>query len=421
LLSRADGTDRTTLTHSTAPVVALAWTTAAKVEFATAQAVRTVTTTGAVQTLSSPQGTVAALSPDGSVAYLTPSGGSPGRVFTFATGKGQSLTGAGATVAFSGDSSTLAWVDGSSSPARLLTTPLANGSISSVSVLDPGSQLGAIALSQDGREVAYTETLADGTSKLVLADLPTGAPLATGSAASVLAFSPQANALALLQGGQVGLAQIPGAASTSGPLVPAAASQVLHAFLDAQVRGDHSALSALSVPGLNTSGLLPSGISRASLIDSVAQSDGTVHGIATLVLDPSLTRLTTLVSDETLTVSPRGGSYVVSSLNASQLHPLAAGPHVISVNTSHQHGNLSVQVAFDSDLAPASLPGTVSVQQPSGATVPATVTYDANSRTVTVTVNDAPSGALSVVVSTALRDINGGSLAAPFTAPITGG
>jgi hypothetical protein len=111
----------------------------------------------------------------------------------------------------------------------------------------------------------------------------------------------------------------------------------------------------------------------------------------------------------------------VSSLNASQLHPLAAGPHVISVNTSHQHGNLSVQVAFDSDLAPASLPGTVSVQQPSGATVPATVTYDANSRTVTVTVNDAPSGALSVVVSTALRDINGGSLAAPFTAPITGG
>lgn len=423
VLSRAHGTNRTTLTHTTSPVVAIAWTSAGRLEFATAQTISSVDGSGVVQTLASPQGTVAALSPDGSSAYLAAGGGSSGRLFTLSGGKARTLSNAGAVsgVAFSGDGSTISWIDSASSPARLVTQPVAgNDGGAAVSLLDPGSQLGTIAISHDGGAVAYTETLGDGSSKLVLADVPTGTPLATGAAASALAFSPQGDALALLQGSQVGLAHLPGATTAAGPLVPAAASQALHAFLDAQVRGDHSALSELGVPGLST-GALPSGISRASLIDAVAQPDGTVLGIASLVLDPGASRPVPLVSDETLTVTQNGASYLMSSVNASQLHQLAGGPHVASLNTSQQQGQLTVQMAFDSDLAPASVPGAISVQQPSGATAPATVSYDPNTRTATVVVKDPPSGALSVVVSTALHDINGGALAVAFTAPITAG
>lgn len=426
LLSSAAGTGNRTLTHSAAPIVAVAWSTGS-IEFATAQAVKTVDGSGTVEPVAQPAGTIAALSPDGSRAYLTPGGGSSGRLYTLATGSVRTLSGAGGAtgVAFSGDGSTIAWIDNASGHPRLLTAPLAEDSSSPVTVLDPGAELGTVALNRDGTRVAYTETTSDGTGKLVIAQVPTGAPLATGAAGSSLAFSPGGSAIALLassgQGTQVALGQIPGSSAAPAAGVPAAATQVLHAFLDAQVRGDRGALGVLSVPGLLNGSLLPPGLSRSSLIDAVTRPDGTVQAIATLVLDPTPTRLTTLVADETLSLEPSGGSFVVNALTVSQLHPLAAGPHVLGVSSSQQQGRLTVTVAFDSDLAPDSVPAAITVQQPSGARVPATVSYDPNTRTATLTVTQAPSGALSVIVGTAVRDINDASPAAVFTAPVVGG
>lgn len=424
LLSRADGTERRTLTHSAAPIVAVAWSTGT-LEFATTQAVKSVDASGSVQPVASPAGTVAALSPDGARAYLAPGAGSPGRLYTIATSSVRALSGAGGVsgVAFSGDGSTIAWIDNASGHPRLLTEPAAVSSSSTVSVLDPGAELGTVALNRDGSRVAYTETTSSGTGRLVIAQVPTGAPVATGVSGSALAFSPSGSAIALLgssgQGTQVVLGQLPGASPAAG--VPAAATQVLHAFLDAQVRADRSALTALGLPGLLNEALLPPGSWRNALVDAVRQPDGSVQAIATFVLDPSTTRLTTLAADETLTLVPSGASYVVNALTLSPQHPLAAGPHVLSVTSSQQQSRLTVAVAFDSDLASDSVPAAITLQQPSGAHIPVTVSYDPNTRTATVTATQAPSGAVSVVVGIALRDINDASPPAVFTAPVLGG
>ncbi|MBV8528054.1 MAG: hypothetical protein JOZ75_07045, partial [Candidatus Dormibacteraeota bacterium] len=425
-VSRADGTDSSTLTHSTASVVAIAWTSGSSVEYATAQSVKSVDLNGGVATVTgSAPGSIAGLSPDGAFAYLGPTGATPGRLLALNGGAVTNLSGdqQAADVAFSGDGATVAWIDRSATNPRLMTAPAGNGAGATVSILDAGSGLGALGLNRDGSQVGYDETLTDGTGRLVVAQLPAGTPVAIGAPASQVAFSPNGNVLAVRapsgQGSSVSLDRLPGA-TTTGPVVPAAASQVIHAFLDAQVAGNHSALQSLSAPGVLTASVPQTGISRALLVDSVPRSDGTITAIASLLVDPTPAKAATQASEETLTLSPSGGSYVVSAVNAAALHALAAGPHVISVTSSLHNGTLTAQVGFDSDLSPASVAGAITVQAASGAAVPVTVTYDANTRTATVTVTEVPDGALSVVVSTALRDINGQSPPAPFTAPLAG-
>lgn len=425
LLSAADGSNRSTLTHVSAPVVALAWAANGRVVYATAQSVQSVTQSGAVQTLASPPATVAGLAPGGAYALLAPTGSSPAALLDLGSGSVRSLSGAknGAPVAFSADGSTVAWADMSSTPSRLLSGPTAGPSAAAVSLLDPGAALNALALNQDGTQVAYSETPPGGAAKLVVAQLPNGVPLATGPAATALAFSNQGGQLALLvpsaQGSQVQLAQLPGAApNPAGPAVPASASQVLHSFLDAQIRGDSTAIGALSVPGISAAHLTPGGLSRAVLIDAVAHPDGTVTAIASLLVDPTVLRTTTLVADETMTLAPQGGSFVVAALDATQLHPQSSGPHVVGITTGEQHGALTVSVTFDSDLTPSTVPSGLTLQRASGANLPAPVTYDANTRTATLTLSQDPGGALSVVVNTTLRDINGAAPAATFTAPV---
>lgn len=424
-VSRADGTDASTVTHSSAPVVALAWTSRSAVEYATAQAVKSVDLNGDVATVTgNAPGSVAALSPDGAFAYLSPSGETPGRLLALSGGALTNLAGNQQTgdVAFSADGSTVAWIDRSATNPKLMAAPAGTGAGAAVSVLDPGSGLGTVALNPDGTRVAYGEALTDGTGRLVVAQLPTGAPVAIAAAASQAVFSPSGRELAVRSASappsSIALDRLPGTANTPGPVVPAAATQVLHAFLDAQVAGNHGALQSLSAPGVLTSSVPQSGLSRALLVASVQRSDGSVTAIATLLVDPTAAKPATQAAEETLTLSPSGGSYVVSAVNAAALHPLAAGPHVVSVTSSLHNGTLTAQAGFDSDLSPATVAGAITVQDASGAGVPVTVTYDANTRTATVSVTHVPDGALSLVVGTALRDINGQSPPAAFSAPL---
>lgn len=427
-VSRADGTDSSTLTHSSAPVVAISWTSSRAVEWATAQSVKSVDLTGGTTTvLSNAPGSIAGLSPDGTFAYLSPSGAAPGRLLALNGGATTNLGGdqQATDVAFSGDGSTVAWIDRSATSAKLMTEPTGSGAAAAVSILDPGSGVGAIALNRDGTQVAYGEVLTDGTGRLVVAQLPTGAPVAVGPGAIQVVFSPSRSLLAArsasAQGSSVALDRLPGAAPATGPAVPAVASQALHAFLDAQVAGNLGALRSLSAPGVLTPSVPQSGLSRALLIDSVRHPDGTVTAIATLLVDPTLAKPAAQAAEETLTLAASGGSYVVTAVNAAALHPLAAGPHVLSVTSSLHNGTLTAQVGFDSDLAPGSVTGAITVQDASGDSVPVTVTYDENTRIATVTVTHVPGGALSVVVGTVLHDINGESPAAPVTAPLVGG
>ena len=427
-LSRAGGTGSSTLTHSAAPVVAVAWSPGSAVEYATAQSVKSVDLAGVVTTLSSSApGTIVGLSPDGALAYLSPSGATPGRLVRLSGGAMTHLAGnqQAGDVAFSGDGRTVAWIDRSASSPKLITAPTGSDATSSVSILDPGSGLGALALNRDGTQVAYDEALGDGTARLVVAQLPAGTPIAIGAGAVQVVFSPSGGVLAVRaatgQGSSVALDRLPGVGATTGPVVPAAASQALRAFLDAQAAGNRGTLQSLSAPGVLTPSVPQSGLSRALLIDSVPRSDGTVTAIATLLVDPTPAKPTTQAAEETLTLAQRDGSYLVIAVDAAALHALVAGPHVISVTTTEKNGALTAQVGFDSDLTPASVLGAITVQDASGTSLPVTVTYDENTRTATLTVTHSPSGALSVVVGAALRDVNGQSPLTPFTAPLAGG
>ena len=427
-VSRTDGTNPSTLIHSAAPVVAITWTSASKVEYATAQAVNSVDLSGNVKSVATDApGSIAALAPGGAVAYLSPSGDNRGRLLTLAGGGVANLAGnqQAGDIAFSGDGSTVTWIDRSSAKALLMTKPTGSGAAATVSVLDQGSGLGTLALNRDGSVVAYGEVLGDGTGRLVVAQLPTGAPLAIGAAPSQMAFSTAGGALAVRlrssQGSSVALDQLPGAAPAPGPSVPTAASQVLHAFLDAQVTGNFGALQGLSAPGVVTPALLRSGLSRASLIDAVEHSDGTVEAIATLVVDPTAARTTALAAEEMLALKRTGASYVISAVSAEALHELASGPHVISVTSTERPRGLTAQIGFDSDLDPASVPGAITVHDASGKSIAVTVTYDDNARTATVSLSSIPAGALSIVVGTGLRDVNGQSPLSRFAAPLTGG
>ena len=424
-VSRADGTNSSTLTHSATRVVAIAWTSGTTVEYATAQAVESVDLGGNTENVAAdPPGSFAGLAPGGAVAYLSPNGATPGRLLTLAGGAVANLSGnqQAEDVAFSGDGSIVAWIDRSSATALLTTRPTGSGAAATVSILDPGSGLGALALNRDGSVVAYGEVLRDGTGRLVVAQLPTGAPIAIGDGPSQVALSSQGDVLAArlrsTQGSSVALDRLPGAAPTPVTSVPAAASQVLHAFLDAQVAGNLSALQAMSAPGVVTPSLLQSGLSRASLIDAVKHADGTVDAIATLVVDPTTARTTALVAEEILSLKRTGGTYVVSGVHAMALHELVSGPHVISVTSTSRTKGLTAQIGFDSDLDPTTVPGAITVQDASGNSIPVTVMYDENSRTATVSLSSIPSGALSIIVGTGLRDVNGQSPGAPFTAPL---
>ena len=59
--------------------------------------------------------------PGGTYAYVVPADGTSGSLLNCSTGAVQTLQGASHDVAFSGDGQTAAWIDGSSTPARLMT------------------------------------------------------------------------------------------------------------------------------------------------------------------------------------------------------------------------------------------------------------------------------------------------------------
>ncbi|MBV8194274.1 MAG: Ig-like domain-containing protein, partial [Candidatus Dormibacteraeota bacterium] len=427
LASQPDGTQPAVLADISSPVVALTWTSNSHIEFATRTAVEAVTLGGDTpQTLASPGAPIGQLAAGGATAYLEAVSGQSGQLLDVASGSTHSLhgAGAGASVAFSGDGTTVAWVDTSGAQAQLMAGPIGHDGGAALSVLDPGTALSSLALNDDGSRIAYTETPQNGSARLVLAQVPSGAPLATGPAAVAPSFSADGATLALLvaaHGGfDVDTATIPNANPVQQQQSSAAAQYTLHQFVDAQAARRTSTLQALSGRSIDATALTPDGLSRAYIIDSVAQPDGSLNATAALIVDPTATRFTTLVTDETLTITPsaNGGSPLVTALTVPALRQQASGPHVVQVSTATTGATRAVLVSFDSDLSAATAAGAIRVQDSAGATLPTSVTYDADSRTATVTLASAVTGHLSVVVGTGLQDINGQPLAAAFSATV---
>jgi hypothetical protein len=426
LIAAADGSRSQKVASTSAPVVAIAWSSAGNVIYATATSVSSVDTAGAagpLVQLPAGAGPLKGLSANGRYAFLSGSATSAGHLFDVATGAARALSGSTDSVVFSGDSRVVAWVDQSASKPRLLSEPVDVDAPATISTLNPGSPLKVLSLSHDGSDVAYVLTAADHSGQLVVAQVPSGTPLAVGPAASAAVFSAN-DALAMLvpaNGVQtVQLATVPGVTSHATSNLPALASSALNAFVDAQVSADSGAMRTLTASTIDAAGKTPRGLSRAHVIDAVLSDDGTVSATVTLIVDPTAAHAVVRVADEQITLrqTRNGGAFTVTALQVSPLHDQPAGPHIVHLSNAVNGGQYVVQVSFDSDLARSTVDSALTILNSDGTPLTATTTYDPDSRTATVTLERIPSGQIRVHIAPSLRDVNGDALASPFSATL---
>ena len=429
LVAPSGGGPVTTISQAASTVTELAWTSNERLIFADGAAIKSAQLSGhqrTLITLPDSSGVVEALSSSGFafVAATPPATG--GQLLNITTGTSRLLTGAApGGVAFSADGKTIAWIDQTGGGSRLLTEPVDRDTPATVSTLDPAARLSDLALNGDGTQVAYVIAPASGSAHLVIAQLPSGAAVAVAPAASGAAFAPAGKTVGLITTGAAGLqvetATVPGAGvGPVAPVLPAAAGSALDAFVDAQVRGDRKALTTLSGPGVDVFARAPHGLSRAYVVSAVAQAGGTVSASVELIIDPTGHRATASVADETLTLSPSadGSTYLVTDIGATTLHDQSSGPHVVHVGSSTAAGALVLQISFDSDLDVRSLPSAVVVTSAAGLTLSGVTTYDANTRTATVTLASLTGGPVHVTVATSLRDIDEQAPAEAFQADV---
>jgi len=418
--SQPDGTKPHVLLDSAAPIVALTWATGDRIVYATSSTIASVDLSGSRSLITTPSGNVTELAPGGGFAYLAPSAGQPGLLLDVNTGATRALRGATSGVVFSGDGATIAWVSSASSQPAIVTEPVAQDAAASVSTQKPGASIGSLALNHNGTEIAYSLTPGSGAAQLVVAQLPSGTPVATGPATSYATFSAKGDALAVLTQSAAGfeaeLASITGSTPGTTPTIPAAASSAVGAFVDAQARGDAQTLAALSSNGVAAAASTPSGLSRSYIVDTVVQSDGSVLASVELIVDPTATGAAR-VADETLTLSSSGAGqpYLVTALTITPLHHESLGPHVVNVGSTRSHTGFLVQISFDSDLNPLTVPGAFTVVTADGTQLTPTISYNPDTRTAVIALPAGTSGRLTVSVGSALRDVNGQPIASTFS------
>jgi len=425
VVSLSNGSQRQKLFDSPTPVTALTWSSNDRIVYTTGTSINSVDRSRKTRLLYSltNNGTITALDPGGAYAYVAPQSGTGGALLNIAAGTDQVLRGAVADLAFSGDGSTVAWADESTSQVRLFTEAVGQDAPASVSVLGSPATLGDIALDQNGDEAAYLTTNPGGSTQLVVAQLPSGTALAVGSAdsASALVLSPAGDQVAFVSntvnGAAVEQAAVPGAKGAhTGRQLPAAAGSTLRAFVDAQVRGDLATLAALSAPGVDVAASTPRDLSRAYVISTYLNAQGVVSASVELVVDPTEDHSAARVASETLSLTPAapGSAYLVNDILSTPLRDQSSGPHVVQVTSNTQDGVTTLQASFDSDLNAVTVGNAISVESASGTLLPSTAVYDAGSRTVTVTIPQAPAGLVTLDISTALSDVNGQTLAGSF-------
>ena len=430
VVSLSDGSQRSRLFDLPTLITALTWSSNDRIIFtdgATIQGVDLSKQWARLYTVEFGGGTIAALDPGGLYAYVAPGSGTGGALLNIDAGTAEVLQGSTSDVAFSSDGSTVIWSDSSTSQTRLWMQQVSQNAPASVSVLDSSATVSDITVDQDGDEAAYVMANAvSGSTQLVVAQMPSGTPLAVepaASNASGLALSAGGDQIAYLTSDGTGAAPsveqaaVPGAsAAHTGPQIPPAASATLRAFVDAQVRGDLATLATLSGPNADAADNTPQNLSRAYVISTYLQADGGVSASIELIVDPTATHASAEVASETLTLSgsATGHGYVVSGILSTPLRDEATGPHVVQVTSSTEGGDTVLDVSFDSDLNPGSVAGAVQVLAADGNPLPSSTVYDADTRTATVTISDAPAGVLTLEISTALADVDGQTLAHSF-------
>jgi hypothetical protein len=293
-----------------------------------------------------------------------------------------------------------------------------------MSTLDATASPSDVALNLNGDEVAYLSTDSAGVSELVIAQLPSGTPLAieSPSNAAQLTLSPSGDQVAFVSnaadGASIEQAAVPGATiGLRHPQIPPGANATLQQFVQAQVgqngQPDFTSLASLSAPGVDYTASTPQNLSRAYVI-STYLAQGGVGASIELIVDPNSGHTTARVASETVLIAqaPDGG-YLVTSAQTSRLRDESAGPHVVQVSSSTTGGVTTLQVSFDSDLNPGTVADAISVAA-SGTTLASTAVYNADTRTATVTIANAPSGTFVLDISTTLADFDGQTLVEGF-------
>jgi hypothetical protein len=418
-----DGSQRRVLARLATAVLATGWQSSDTALVAEPDRIVTVDLQGRVGTLMTlPAGSTRVIfSPTGGQAFAG-GAGADGQLIDLASQQTRALPGSNLTAAFSGDGTTVAWVDATATPAQLITTPVARSATAAIPLNRPGDTIGAIALDQTGSHVAVVDEHAAGGGELDVLALPSGAEIASGPESRAPAYSPQGDHLAFVSGGSAQIAPVPGvAAGTAVNLLPDGAASALKAFVDAQVAGDTATLQNLSVPGVDATGSTPPGLSRAYVISAVSNPDKTVTATARLIVDPSHGHAAASFADESLGLSPKvgGSTYQVTSLSTGPLHDEPIGPHVVSV-VPVAGDTLVLRVSFDSDLRGDSVAGAITVSTRKTGPLLTTVVYDPNTRTATITVPVDPDTAVTLTIATSLVDVDGQALATPFRA-VSGG
>jgi len=425
-VSGADGHQPAILITSSTPIPALSWASNDTIVYVQGTStVRSVDLSGVSRTVATvpvSTGSVTALAAGGRYAYVAPAQGTGGLLLDLGTGVSTPLSGSADDVAFSADGKTVAWVDRTQSSPKLRTEPTGSSTPLTVSTLYPSADLTQVALSADGGEIAYVAHRHPGSRQLVVAQLPSGAPLAIGAPVSDVVFAARGDRVGFITTEELGptveTATVPGASAPNQTAsgVPSAASTALHAFVDAQVRGDNSVLSDLSAADAGAVDRTPAGLSRAYIISAAANPDGTIAARVELIIDPTSKHDSPETADETLTLTQgsSGGSYIVTALHVSALRDQLAGPHIVNVSTTVSPDSLVVQIGFDSDLDTSTISKAIALLSSSGDALGATTVYDADSRTATVTYSGAVSGPVTVVIATSLRDVDGQQLPAMF-------
>lgn len=121
--------------------------------------------------------------------------------------------------------------------------------------------------------------------------------------------------------------------------------------------------------------------------------------------------------DETLTLKISGGKLLIDGVSARPRNSFGAGPEVVKVIVASDR----VQVFFDSDLDPSSVPGSVSIQGANGQAVSTQATYDPKAKAVSLPVAGLSSGATySLSVGGSLKDTPNGRQAVPYDLQFVG-
>jgi hypothetical protein len=357
-----------------------------------------------------------------------------------------SLPGCTGPVAFSGDSLRVAWLATSdtfglqaSRVIRMLPisqTGTTSGS-QAVALPDGIDSIGGLALSPDGGRLAVMATLHTPASELIVIDSATSSVI--GVAAGPIdhpVFGDPATVFATRRGGAGGDAVIRVALPAVGSTTPAASTTVppeadalLDRLIAAQVAaqsGNHDALAQLPVAGADPVALTPRGITQAYVVSETRST-----GASTVIAEVRLVHVPTqsgssdpvTSADETVTFDRQtttSTGYAITGMSVGQFAAEPAGPHVSHVAMSGLAGARVLQVRFDGDLDPRTVTSSVSLLDRHATHIDAPVSYDAATRTVTVTVPASAEtllglGQITLRIDSTLQDVDGNALATPYT------